>query len=150
LQLELYHAVEDLLLDRVVWFLRNVELTQGLAGIVAHYREGIAAGVAALGAALPQEPAVARANREAELRRPGVPVALAPRIAARRPPGAAPRSAQRHGGGPQREAQRRRGCNLCPPRAVVSARPEHRRGPRYRHFCLFRSPRPRSRTLFDR
>ncbi|HYZ44431.1 MAG TPA: NAD-glutamate dehydrogenase domain-containing protein, partial [Xanthobacteraceae bacterium] len=82
LQLELYHAVEDLLLDRVVWFLRNVELTQGLAGIVAHYREGIAAVVAALGAALPQEPAVARANREAELGRQGVPDALARRIAA--------------------------------------------------------------------
>ena len=29
LQLELYHAVEDLLLDRVVWFLRNAELSAG-------------------------------------------------------------------------------------------------------------------------
>ena len=82
LQLELYHAVEDLLLDRVVWFLRNVEVTQRLAGIVAHYRQGIAAVVAALDAALPQEPAVARANREAELHRQGVPDALARRIAA--------------------------------------------------------------------
>jgi len=79
LQLELYHAVEDLLLDRVVWFLRNAELTQGLAGIVAHYREGIAAVEAALAAALPQAPAAAR---ESELRRQGVPEALARRIAA--------------------------------------------------------------------
>ena len=29
LQLELYAAVQDLLLDRVVWFLRNVDLSQG-------------------------------------------------------------------------------------------------------------------------
>jgi len=82
LQLELYHAVEDLLLDRVVWFLRNVELAQGLAAIVAHYRGGIAAVEAALEAALPQAPAAARAAREAELCRQGVPEALARRIAA--------------------------------------------------------------------
>ena len=31
LQLALYQAVQDLLLDRLVWFLRNVDLTQGLA-----------------------------------------------------------------------------------------------------------------------
>ena len=43
LQLALYQAVQDLLLDRLVWFLRNVDLTQGLASIVAHYRDGIAA-----------------------------------------------------------------------------------------------------------
>ena len=30
-QLELYAAVQDLLLDRLVWFLRNVDLSQGLA-----------------------------------------------------------------------------------------------------------------------
>ena len=28
LQLELYAAVQDLLLDRMVWFLRNVDLAQ--------------------------------------------------------------------------------------------------------------------------
>jgi glutamate dehydrogenase len=66
----------------VVWFLRNAELTQGLAGIVVHYREGIAAVEAALEAALPQAPAGALAAREAELRRQGVPEALARRIAA--------------------------------------------------------------------
>src|SRR5204862_2397042 len=49
LQLDLYTAVQDLLLDRLVWFLRNVDLTQGLAAIVEHYRAGIAAVEAALG-----------------------------------------------------------------------------------------------------
>ena len=41
-QLGLYAAVQDLLLDRLVWFLRHVDLSQGLETIVAHYRDGIA------------------------------------------------------------------------------------------------------------
>jgi glutamate dehydrogenase len=41
LQLELYAAVQDLLIDRLIWFLRNVELARGLADIVEHYRAGI-------------------------------------------------------------------------------------------------------------
>jgi glutamate dehydrogenase len=41
-QLELYTATQNLLLDRIVWFLRNVDIRQGLAGIVDHYRGKIA------------------------------------------------------------------------------------------------------------
>ena len=81
LQLELYAAVQDLLLDRVVWFLRNVDLSQGLAAIVERYRQGIAAVAAALDHALAPEAAAARAARQAELRQQGVPEALARRIA---------------------------------------------------------------------
>jgi glutamate dehydrogenase len=81
LQIELYLGVQDLLLDRLVWFLRNVDLAQGLAAIVAHYREGIAAVEAAFDAALPQAAAAARNAREAELRKQGVPQALARRLA---------------------------------------------------------------------
>jgi glutamate dehydrogenase len=81
LQLELYAAVQDLLLDRLVWFLRNVDLSQGLAGIVEHYRAGIAAVEAALGSALAEEAATARAVREIELKTAGVPEDLARRIA---------------------------------------------------------------------
>jgi glutamate dehydrogenase len=80
LQIELYLGVQDLLLDRLVWFLRNVDLAQGLAALVAHYREGIAAVEAAVDAALPQAAAVARNAREAELRKQGVPEALARRL----------------------------------------------------------------------
>jgi glutamate dehydrogenase len=80
LQIELYLGVQDLLLDRLVWFLRNVDLAQGLAALVAHYREGIAAVEAAVEAALPQAAAVARNAREAELRKQGVPEALARRL----------------------------------------------------------------------
>jgi glutamate dehydrogenase len=81
LQLELYQAVQDLLLDRLVWFLRNVDLTQGLDSIVGHYREGITAVEAALDTALPEAAAAARATRTAELTRDGVPEALARRLA---------------------------------------------------------------------
>jgi glutamate dehydrogenase len=81
LQLELYAAVQDLLLDRLVWFLRNVDLSKGLAGIVEHYRAGVAAVEAALGGALAEEAATARAVREVELKTAGVPEELARRIA---------------------------------------------------------------------
>jgi glutamate dehydrogenase len=81
LQLELYAAVQDLLLDRVVWFLRNVDLSKGLAAIVEHYRDGIAAVTAALDGALPEEAAKARVARVAELTKAGVPEALAKSLA---------------------------------------------------------------------
>ena len=90
LQLALYQAVQDLLLDRLVWFLRNVDLTQGLASIVAHYRDGIAAVEAVLDDVLPEAAAAARREREAELRREGVPPELARRLATLRVLVAAP------------------------------------------------------------
>ena len=62
LQLELYAAVQDLLLDRMVWFLRNVDLRKASPPIVEHYRDGIAAVEAALDRALPEEAAKARAG----------------------------------------------------------------------------------------
>jgi glutamate dehydrogenase len=69
------------LLDRVVWFLRNVDLKEGLAKIVAHYRDGIAAVDAALESALPQAAALHRKGRQAELESQNVPAPLAARIA---------------------------------------------------------------------
>ncbi|MCC6778507.1 MAG: NAD-glutamate dehydrogenase [Hyphomicrobiales bacterium] len=81
LQLDLYQAVQELLLDRLVWFLRNVDFAQGLAAIVTHYGEGIAAVEAALDDCLPEAAATARAARVAELTEDGVPEALARRIA---------------------------------------------------------------------
>jgi glutamate dehydrogenase len=81
LQLALYAAVQDLLLDRVVWFLRNVDLREGLVAIVAHYRDGIAAVEAALERALPQAAAMACKVRQDGLTRDGVPDELARRLA---------------------------------------------------------------------
>jgi glutamate dehydrogenase len=80
-QLDLYAAVQDLLLDRLVWFLRNVDLHQGLDRIVAHYREGIAQVAQALDGALPKPALAARDARIAELVGAGVPDELARRIA---------------------------------------------------------------------
>jgi glutamate dehydrogenase len=80
-QLDLYAAVQDLLLDRLVWFLRHVDLRKGLESIVAHYRDGIAQVEAALERALSKPAADARKARMADLVKAGVPNALAHRIA---------------------------------------------------------------------
>jgi glutamate dehydrogenase len=81
LQLELYAQVQDLLLDRLVWFLRNAELSEGLARLVRHYHDGVAAVGAALDDALSPTLHVARAARRQELVTANVPAALAGRIA---------------------------------------------------------------------
>jgi glutamate dehydrogenase len=80
-QLDLYAAVQDLLLDRLVWFLRNIDLKQGLETIVAHYRDGIAQVAAALDGALSKPALAARDAHVAQLAKSGVPEALARRIA---------------------------------------------------------------------
>jgi glutamate dehydrogenase len=80
-QLSVYAAVQDLLLDRIVWFLRNVDLHKGLERIVAHYREGIAEVAQALDTAQSKG---GRSAREAHIRkdsREGVPQELAMRMA---------------------------------------------------------------------
>jgi glutamate dehydrogenase len=81
LQLSLYGAVQDLLIDRMVWFLRNVDLGGGLAAVVHHYRDGIAAVDAALGEVLDEDAARARDQRRNELIAQGVPPELAWRVA---------------------------------------------------------------------
>jgi glutamate dehydrogenase len=80
-QLALYAAVQDLLLERLVWFLRNVDLGQGLDAIIGHYRDGIAQVEAALDAALSIAASAARDAHAAELVDDGVPEGLARRVA---------------------------------------------------------------------
>ena len=89
-QLELYAAVQDVLLDRIVWFLRHVDLSKGLAEVVTHYRDGIDAVAASLEAALSREAVGARDLRQHELTQAGVPEELARRIANIGPLTAAP------------------------------------------------------------
>jgi glutamate dehydrogenase len=81
LQLQLYETVQSLLLDRLVWFLRNADLSKGSAGVVDHYRQGIVELTEVLDKVLPAEAAAARAARIKELAAGGVPEALADRIA---------------------------------------------------------------------
>jgi len=90
LQLDLYAAVQDLLLDRIIWFLRNVDLSKGLDDVVAHYRDGIAAVAGTLDGALAQDAASARTARRRELAEAGVPEALAGQVADLGPLTAAP------------------------------------------------------------
>jgi glutamate dehydrogenase len=81
LQLDLYIDVQNLLLDRLVWFLRAVDLSKGLAEVVAHYRDGIAAVGAALGEALSPDLRSARDARRQQLAAAGIPDTLAARFA---------------------------------------------------------------------
>ena len=90
LQLALYQAVQDQLLDRIIWFLRNVDLTTGLADVVAHYRDGIAAVAAALDVALPDDARNAWATRRQELIAAGLPQEIAVNISNLDPLTAAP------------------------------------------------------------
>jgi glutamate dehydrogenase len=80
-QLTLFAAVQNLLLDRIVWFLRNVDLGRGLADIVAHYQSGVAAVADALDALLPADATEALAARAAKIAADGVPDMLARRLA---------------------------------------------------------------------
>ena len=80
-QLDLYAAVQNLLLDRLVWFLRNVDLSQGLEKIIGHYRDGIAQVEAALDKALSKAATAVRDARIADLSKAWVPETLARRIA---------------------------------------------------------------------
>ncbi len=81
LQLELYTATQNLLLDRIVWFLRNVDVRQPLAGIVDHYRAKIAVVSGGLDQHLTPE---ARRSRDAAVQKmtsDGVPATVASNIA---------------------------------------------------------------------
>jgi glutamate dehydrogenase len=80
-QLDLYAAVQNLLLDRLVWFLRNVDLSQGLEKIIGHYRNGIAQVETALDKALSKAATAVRDARIADLSKAGVPERLARRVA---------------------------------------------------------------------
>jgi glutamate dehydrogenase len=61
--------------------LRNADLSKGLAGIVEHYRDGVAAVEAALENALPEQGVAARSARMSELKSAGLPEHLARRFA---------------------------------------------------------------------
>jgi glutamate dehydrogenase len=89
-QLALYAAVEELLLDRMVWFLRNIDLSKGLKDIVEHYRGGVEAVRDALDTALSDDAAASRKSKFETFIGEGVPEALARRIADLVPLAAAP------------------------------------------------------------
>ena len=80
-QLALYESVKKLLLDRVVWFVRNADFSQGLAQTVSHYREGIDAVEQNIEKLLPAERVAQLQTRTAEIASKQVPDALAAKMA---------------------------------------------------------------------
>jgi glutamate dehydrogenase len=80
-QLDLFAVVQNLMLDRIVWFLRNADVRQGLAGIVDHYRAGITTVSAELDHCLPPEALRACTDAMLKLTAEGVPEPVARDIA---------------------------------------------------------------------
>ncbi|MHA6692137.1 NAD-glutamate dehydrogenase [Devosia sp. A449] len=80
-QLELYAEVMALLRQESLWFLRNADVTQGVAGLVARHAGGVAALKAILGTSLPASLREGVTFMAAELMAKGVPGELAQRIA---------------------------------------------------------------------
>ncbi|RVU18063.1 NAD-glutamate dehydrogenase [Methylobacterium oryzihabitans] len=89
-QLALYADLQDLLRHQMVWFIRNADLSGGVAAVVGRYRDGVAAVAAALPAVLAPNAREALAKRVRLLADHGVPEALATRLAALGELGAAP------------------------------------------------------------
>ena len=81
LQLSLYALLQELLLRATAWFLRNVDLEQGLAEVIDHYRKKTAKVVAALPKVVPAEAVERIEERRAELVEAGLPDDLAIRAA---------------------------------------------------------------------
>ncbi|MBP1182740.1 NAD-glutamate dehydrogenase [Methylobacterium sp. PvR107] len=80
-QLGLYAEVQGLLLNRIVWFIRNLDLSGGIAPVVDRYRDGIAAVESALPKVLGEEALAVVGTREAELAGLGMAPAQARRLA---------------------------------------------------------------------
>lgn len=80
-QLALYGAVQDLLLSRSVWFIRNVDRREGLEKTVERYRAGIDRVTEALDGALPPALATSRQSAFDALTGKGMPADRARRLA---------------------------------------------------------------------
>ena len=81
-QLGLYARLQDLLMNRIVWFIRNVDLAGGsLDAVVARFQGGIAAVGRGLGELLPEAAAETWRGLAAEMMGQGVPEGLAARLA---------------------------------------------------------------------
>jgi glutamate dehydrogenase len=81
LQLQLFAIVQDVLVDRLGWFARNLDPATGLADIVAHYQAGLGEVSGMLFAHLPERTAKAVREKVAELAKAGVPADMAARLA---------------------------------------------------------------------
>jgi NAD-specific glutamate dehydrogenase len=143
LQLSLYAELQNLLLDRMVWFLRHVDLTQGLASIITHYRTAIDEVAQALDRVLFDDLATARMARVERMQTAGVPAALAhrDRQSARTCVGNRHRAGRR----PHRQTGGRCSSDLLRGRGVLPPRSHRRIRARDQAVGLFRPAGPRPR-----
>jgi glutamate dehydrogenase len=81
LQLGLYASLQDLLLSRVVWYIRNIDFAPGLEFVISRFSAGIGEVEACLVTTLPSDMQTARNRRRQELVDGGVPEELAARLA---------------------------------------------------------------------
>ncbi len=82
LQTELYFMLQKRLTWATLWYLRHEPLTAGLDGIVARYRDGLAAIATVLADMIGEDARTALADRARELQQAGVPLESATRLAA--------------------------------------------------------------------
>ena len=80
-QLSLYAAIQDLLLSRMVWYVRNVDFKTGLDAVVARFGPSIREIAAKLDTSLPEDLQSARSKRRQDLIDGGVPADLAGELA---------------------------------------------------------------------
>jgi glutamate dehydrogenase len=81
LQLALYAALQDLLLSRMVWYVRNVDLSAGLDAVISRFGPGIRQVAAGLDETLPEHLQAARSKRRQDLIDAGVSAELAGELA---------------------------------------------------------------------
>ena len=81
LQLSLYAAIQDLLLSRMIWYVRNVDFGAGLDAVIARFGPSIRAIVAGLDNALPPDLQAERGKRRQDLIDAGVPTDIAAELA---------------------------------------------------------------------
>lgn len=81
LQLGLYAAIQDLLLSRMVWYVRNVDFKDGLNAVIARFGPAIGEISTSLDNVLPPDLQAARSKRRQDLIDAGVPTGLAGELA---------------------------------------------------------------------
>lgn len=82
LQLSLYANIQSVMIDRIVWFLRNASLNQGLTAVIERFGTAIEEGARLLNKILPEAEAATLLAKRAELSGHKVPQTLATRLAA--------------------------------------------------------------------
>ncbi|MDB5594330.1 MAG: NAD-glutamate dehydrogenase [Hyphomicrobiales bacterium] len=81
LQLDLYGRLQDLLIARLPWFVRNADLSAGIAAAGDRFRTAIESLTGSIGTDLPPTQRAANEDQEREWQRAGVPADLARRLA---------------------------------------------------------------------